>query len=90
MVQATGKKYDVEVTLNGMISVLNFIKILFIGSKITGGGSHRHNCELISLTFLFKESRLKTKKKYVCGYETYRCGYTTVLITGFRVFYFGA
>jgi hypothetical protein len=31
------KKYSVEVTFNGMISLLNFIKIYITGSKVIRG-----------------------------------------------------
>jgi hypothetical protein len=57
------KKYGVEVTFNGMTSLLNFIKIYQFVQKLLGG-THKHTDrqagDLKSLTFLFKESRLKT------------------------------
>jgi hypothetical protein len=63
------KKYEVEVTFDGMTFLLNFIKNIPIGSKVirgdtqvdrrTDGHTDRQTGDLISLTFLFKESRLK-------------------------------
>jgi hypothetical protein len=52
------KKYGVEVTFNGMTSLLNFIKIYQLVQKLLGG-THRQTADLISLTFPFKESRLQ-------------------------------
>jgi hypothetical protein len=54
------KKYDVEVTFNGMTFLLNFIKIYqFVQMLLWGTHTDRQAGDLISLTFLFKESRLK-------------------------------
>jgi hypothetical protein len=59
-------RYDVEVTFNGMTSLPNFIKIYELVQKLLGGGEDtdgrldRQTGDLISLTFLFKESRLKS------------------------------
>jgi hypothetical protein len=58
------KKYGVEVTFNGMTSLLNFIKIYQLVQKLLGGGAtdgqtDRQTGDLISLTFLFEETRLK-------------------------------
>jgi hypothetical protein len=54
--------YGIEVTFNGMISLLNFIKIYQLVKKLLGGGTHRQTDrqtgDLISFTFLLKESRL--------------------------------
>jgi hypothetical protein len=60
------KKYGMEVTFNGMTSLPNFIKIYQLVQKLLGGGdtdgqTDRQDGDLISLTFLFKESRLKMK-----------------------------
>jgi hypothetical protein len=53
------RKYGVEVTFNGMTSLLNFIKIYRLVQTLLGGGdTDRQTGDLISLTFLFKESRL--------------------------------
>jgi hypothetical protein len=52
------KKYGVEVTFNGMTSLLNFIKIYQLVQKLLGG-TDRQTGDLTSLTFVFKESRLK-------------------------------
>jgi hypothetical protein len=62
-------KYGVEVTFNGMISLLNFIKSTnWFKSYWGGGGSHRQTDwqtgDLINLTFFFKESRLKIQINY--------------------------
>jgi hypothetical protein len=57
------KKYGFEVTFNGMTSLLNFIKIYQLVQKLFGGThrqTDRQTGELISLNFLFEESRLKT------------------------------
>jgi hypothetical protein len=63
MVEDMGlKKYGVEVSSDGMTSLLNFIKIYQLVQKLLGGGggdTDRQTGVLISLTFLFKESRLK-------------------------------
>jgi len=54
------KKYGVEVTFNGMTSILNCIKIKLVKTLLrTSSHMHRQNGDLISLTFLFKEGRLK-------------------------------
>jgi hypothetical protein len=62
------KKFGVEVTFNGMTSLLNFIKIYqLVQTLLGGGGTDRQTGrqidgqigDLISLTFLCKESRLK-------------------------------
>jgi hypothetical protein len=56
------RKYRVEVTFNGMTSLLNFIKIYQLVQKLLGGThrqTDRQTGDLVSLTFLFKESRLK-------------------------------
>jgi hypothetical protein len=66
------KKYGVEVTFNGMTSLLNFIKNIPIGSKVIRGThrqTDRQTGDLISLTFLFKESTLKNGTivlNYIC------------------------
>jgi hypothetical protein len=57
------KKYGFEVTFNGMTSLLNFIKVYQLVKKLLGGTrrrTDRQTSDLTSLTFLFKESRLKT------------------------------
>jgi hypothetical protein len=61
------KKYGVEVTFNGMTSLLNFIKVYQLVQKLLGGDTQtedgrtdRQTGDLINLTFLFKESRPKT------------------------------
>jgi hypothetical protein len=48
-----------------MTSQLNFIKNMLHGSELFGMGSHTHrqNGRLISLPFLFKESKLRKKKE---------------------------
>jgi hypothetical protein len=58
------KNYGVEVTFNGMTSLLNFIKIYQLVQKLLGGThtdrrTNRLTGGLITLTYLFKESRLK-------------------------------
>jgi hypothetical protein len=57
------RKYGVEVTFNSMTSLLNFIKIYQLVQKLLGEHIDRQTDgqtgDLISLTFLFKESRLK-------------------------------
>jgi hypothetical protein len=61
------KKYGVEVTFSGMTFLLNFIKIYKLVQKLFGGHTHtdgqtdRQTGGLISLTLVFKESRLVTK-----------------------------
>jgi hypothetical protein len=63
--------YDVEVTFNDMISLLNFIKIYQLVQTLLGGThrqTDRQTGDLMSLTFLFKESKLKmafSSKTYV-------------------------
>jgi hypothetical protein len=52
-------KYGVKVTFNGMTSLLNFIKIYQLVQKLLGGHIDRQSGDLISLTFLFRENRLK-------------------------------
>jgi hypothetical protein len=54
------RKYGIKVTFNGMTSLLNFIKIYQLVQKLLGGDTQtdRQTGDLISLTFLFKESRL--------------------------------
>jgi hypothetical protein len=59
------KNYGVEVTFNGMTSLLNFIKIYHLVQKLLGG-TDRQTGDHISLTFLFKESRLKTAIRNEC------------------------
>jgi hypothetical protein len=58
--------YGVEVIFNGMTSLLNFTKIYQLVQKVLGGThrqtgrqTDRQTDDLISLIFLFKESRLK-------------------------------
>jgi hypothetical protein len=55
--------YGIEVTFNGMTSLLNSIKNLLICSNVSLGGTQTdrqaENSDLINITFLFKESRLK-------------------------------
>jgi hypothetical protein len=53
------KKCGVEVTFNGMTSTPKFIKIYELLEKLLWGLTDRQNGDLISLTFRFKESRLK-------------------------------
>jgi hypothetical protein len=68
------KKYGFEVTFNGMTYLLNFIKIYQLVQKFLGrtdrqtdgqtdrqtdGQTDRQTGDIISLTFLFEESRLK-------------------------------
>jgi hypothetical protein len=62
MIWATGvKKYGAEITLNGMIYLLNFIKISTYWFKVIKGETETgRNDEIISLTFLFKECRSKS------------------------------
>jgi hypothetical protein len=56
------KKNGVEVNFNGMTALLNFIKIYQLVQKLLGGTqTDRETGDLISLTFLFKESRLKRR-----------------------------
>jgi hypothetical protein len=60
------KKYGVEVSFNGMTSPLNFIKIDQLVQKLLGGGqTDRQTGDLISLTFLFEESRLKNESRKI-------------------------
>jgi hypothetical protein len=64
-----------------------FHKDRLISSKIIGGGGYRQNSDLISLTFLFKDNRLKTEHiKYcfrhfgidmVCDVVVHSCRNTT-------------
>jgi hypothetical protein len=54
------KKYGVEVIFNGMTSLPNFIKIYQLVQTLLGG-THRQDGDLVSLTFLIKENRLKMK-----------------------------
>jgi hypothetical protein len=62
------KKYGVEVIFNGMTSLLNFMKIYQLVQMLLGGytdrRTDRQTGDLISLTFLFKESRLKSDKYF--------------------------
>jgi hypothetical protein len=51
-------KYGVEVCFNGMTSLLNIIKIYELVQTLLGGHTDRQTGDLISLTFLFEESRL--------------------------------
>jgi hypothetical protein len=54
------KIYGVEVSFNGMIFLLIFIKIDQSVQKLMGGKAHRHDGDFINLLFSFrKESRLK-------------------------------
>jgi hypothetical protein len=55
--------YGVEVIFNGMTFLLNDIKIYQLVQKLlrTDGQIDRQTGDLLSLTFLFKESRLKIK-----------------------------
>jgi hypothetical protein len=53
------KKYGIEVTFSGMTSLLNFIKSTNCFKSYYGGHTDRQTGDLISLTFLFKESRVK-------------------------------
>jgi hypothetical protein len=57
------EKYGVEVIFNRMTSLLNFIKIYQLVQKLLGGDTQtdRQTGDIISLTFLFKESRLKKR-----------------------------
>jgi hypothetical protein len=57
-------KYGVEVTFNGITSVLNFIKIYQLVQKLLGG-TLRQTGDLISLTSLFKESRPKSNAVFI-------------------------
>jgi hypothetical protein len=61
MVEGTGLKYGIEITFNGITSLLNVIKIYQLVQKLLGGDTHTHRQtgDLTSLTFLFEESRLK-------------------------------
>jgi hypothetical protein len=63
------KEYGVEVTFNGMTSLLNFIKIYQLVQKLLWGHTDRRTDrqtgDLISLTFLFKESRLKMQSYWL-------------------------
>jgi hypothetical protein len=58
-------KFGVEVTFNSMTSLMNFIKIYQLVQKVLGmdtqtdGQTDRQTGDLISLTYLFKEIRLK-------------------------------
>jgi hypothetical protein len=83
-------KYGIEVTLNCMTSLLNFIKIYQLVQKLLGG-THRQTDgqtgDLISLTFLFKGSRLK--KYQVDGSNALtnkfcNCPHQNVVILTFR------
>jgi hypothetical protein len=53
------KKYGVEVSFNGMTSLLNFIKSINLFQKDADGETHGR--DHIILTFSFKESRLMMK-----------------------------
>jgi hypothetical protein len=56
------KNYGVEVTFNGMTSLLNFIKIYQLVQKFMGSRHTRQDGDLISLHVSFrKESRLKMR-----------------------------
>jgi hypothetical protein len=61
------KRYGIEVTFNGMTSLLNFINIYHLVQKLleedtqTDGRTDRQTGDLISLTFLFEESRLRNE-----------------------------
>jgi hypothetical protein len=59
------KKYGIEAIFNGMTFLLNFKKIYQLVQKLLGGYTDRQtdSGDLISLTFLFKENRLKTRTK---------------------------
>jgi hypothetical protein len=66
------------IALQCMTSLLNFIKIYQFVQKLLGGHTHTHTDretdswtdrqtgDLISLTFLFKDSRLKSEQKHLC------------------------
>jgi hypothetical protein len=59
------KKYGVDVTFNGMTSLLNFIKIYQLVQKLLGAThrqTDRQTGDLISLTFLSKESKAKNNE----------------------------
>jgi hypothetical protein len=71
MVKGTGlKKYGVEVIFNGMTSLLNFIKIFQLVQKLLGGDiqtdgqTDTQTGDLICLTFLSKESKLKSLNQH--------------------------
>jgi hypothetical protein len=65
------KKYGDEVTFNGMTFLPNFIKIYQLVQTLLGGHTQtdvqrdRQDGDLISLTFLFKESRLKIRLDFM-------------------------
>jgi hypothetical protein len=61
------KKYAVEVTFSGMTFLLNCIKIYQLVQKLLRGGYiDRQTGDLISLTFLFMESRIKRYSLFSC------------------------
>jgi hypothetical protein len=77
------KKYSVEVTFNGMTSLLNYIKIYQFVQKLLGG-THRQTDRLVISKphFPFKELRLRTSRrvrikisffKYKDVYKLSRC-----------------
>jgi hypothetical protein len=71
------KKYGVEVTFNGMTSLLNFIQIYQLVQKLLAGDTQtdRQTGALISLTFLFKESRLKKDFDFIFYQEMFSITY---------------
>jgi hypothetical protein len=73
------KKYGVEVTFNGIASPLNLIKMYPLVQKLLGWGhrdrqTDRQTGDLIRLTFLFKESRLK-KQPSTCKWYFFKMIY---------------
>jgi hypothetical protein len=73
--QLRNLNYGIEVTFNGMTSLLNFIKIHQLVQKLIVGGRHRQDDDLISL--LFSLGR-KVRYKSVNWGQTY-CGWGDTL-----------
>jgi hypothetical protein len=64
------KIYGIEVTFNGMTSLLSFIKIYYLMQKLIRGQTRRQGGDLISLHFFIrKKSRPKSKQLGIdpCG-----------------------
>jgi hypothetical protein len=78
------KEYDADVTLKGMAYLLTFMKNLTTVSKvISWGHTDRQYGDLISLSFLFKESRLRSSLLRTCNRQK-----VIILAQGFKSFHY--